>query len=84
MDYLSQQSKPNLVKTAREFNVPEGRLRDRWKRVKSLFQRQPNGRSLGCGKPRQITPLPSLAGKEEGAHQRHHTRSVGAGMGSIY
>jgi hypothetical protein len=46
MDPLSQQSKPNIAKTAREFNVPEGRLRYRWNGGKSLFQRQPNGRKL--------------------------------------
>lgn len=46
MDSLSEQSKPNIKKTAREFAVPEGRLRRRWKGGKSLFQRQPNGRKL--------------------------------------
>ncbi|KAJ6020072.1 hypothetical protein N7499_003031 [Penicillium canescens] len=46
MDSLSEQSKPNIAKTAREFAVPEGRLRRRWKGGKSLFQRQPNGRRL--------------------------------------
>ncbi|KAJ5773060.1 transcriptional regulator family: Centromere protein B DNA-binding region [Penicillium paradoxum] len=43
---LSDQSKPNISKTAREFAVPESRLRRRWKGGKSLFQRQPNGRKL--------------------------------------
>jgi hypothetical protein len=46
MNSLSQQSKPNTAKTAREFNVSEGRLRYRWNGGKSLFQRQPNGRKL--------------------------------------
>ncbi|KAJ5508326.1 hypothetical protein N7527_010469 [Penicillium freii] len=46
LDHLSEQSKPNISKTAREFAVPEGRLRRRWKGGKSLFQRQPNGRKL--------------------------------------
>jgi hypothetical protein len=46
IDSLSQQSKPNIAKTAREFNVPEGRLRYRWNGGKSLFQRQPNSRKL--------------------------------------
>ncbi|KAJ6050500.1 uncharacterized protein N7446_010609 [Penicillium canescens] len=46
MDSLSEQSKPNIAKTAREFAVPEGRLRRRWKGGKSLFQRKPNGRRL--------------------------------------
>lgn len=40
LDHLSQQSKPNISKTAREFAVPEGRLRRRWKGGKSLIQRQ--------------------------------------------
>ncbi|KAJ5969218.1 hypothetical protein N7501_005466 [Penicillium viridicatum] len=46
MESLSEQSKPNIRKTAREFAVPEGRLRRRWKGGKSFFQRQPNGRKL--------------------------------------
>ncbi|KAJ5205417.1 hypothetical protein N7472_001865 [Penicillium cf. griseofulvum] len=46
MDSLSEQSKPNIAKTAREFAVPVHRLRRRWKGGKSLFQRQPNGRKL--------------------------------------
>ncbi|KAJ5437157.1 hypothetical protein N7445_008042 [Penicillium cf. griseofulvum] len=46
LDSLSEQSKPNIAKTAREFAVPEGRLRRRWKGGKSLFQRQPNCRRL--------------------------------------
>ncbi|EKV11461.1 hypothetical protein PDIG_49940 [Penicillium digitatum PHI26] len=46
IDSLSNQSKPNIAKTAREFAVSESRLRRRWKGGKSLFQRQPNGRSL--------------------------------------
>ncbi|OQE38925.1 hypothetical protein PENCOP_c007G03627 [Penicillium coprophilum] len=46
IDHLSNQSKPNIAKTAREFGVPEGRLRRRWKGGKSLFQRQPTGRKL--------------------------------------
>ncbi|KAJ5515345.1 hypothetical protein N7527_006905 [Penicillium freii] len=29
LDHLSEQSKPNISKTAREFAVPEGRLRRR-------------------------------------------------------
>ncbi|EKV04923.1 hypothetical protein PDIP_85680 [Penicillium digitatum Pd1] len=46
VDSLSNQSKPNIAKTAREFAVSESRLRRRWKGGKSLFQRQPNGRKL--------------------------------------
>lgn len=46
LDSLSEQSKPNITKTAREFAVPMHRLRRRWKGGKSLFQRQPNGRKL--------------------------------------
>lgn len=46
LDSLSEQSKPNIAKTAREFAVPVNRLRHRWKGGKSLFQRQPNGRKL--------------------------------------
>ncbi|KAJ5276460.1 uncharacterized protein N7525_000734 [Penicillium rubens] len=46
IDSLSDQSKPNISKTAREFAVPESRLRRRWKGGKSLFQRPPNGRKL--------------------------------------
>ncbi|KAJ5508233.1 hypothetical protein N7527_010376 [Penicillium freii] len=46
MESLSKQSKPNIRKTAREFAVPKGRLRRRWKGGKSFFQRQPNGRKL--------------------------------------
>lgn len=46
LDSLSEQTKPNISKTAREFGVPDGRLRRRWKGGKSLFQRQPNGRKL--------------------------------------
>lgn len=37
LDSLSEQYKPNIKKTAREFAVPEGRLRRRWKGGKSLF-----------------------------------------------
>ncbi|KAJ5521539.1 transcriptional regulator family: Centromere protein B DNA-binding region [Penicillium freii] len=43
MESLSEQSKPNIRKTTREFAVPKGRLRRRWKGGKSFFQRQPNG-----------------------------------------
>jgi DNA-binding transcriptional MerR regulator len=46
MASLSEQSKPNIAKTAREFAVPLNRLRHRWNGGKSLFQRQPNGRKL--------------------------------------
>ncbi|KAJ5944559.1 hypothetical protein N7516_004727 [Penicillium verrucosum] len=46
MDHLSEQSKPNISKTAREFAVPGSRLRRRWLGGKSLFQRQSNGRKL--------------------------------------
>ncbi|EKV04814.1 hypothetical protein PDIG_86150 [Penicillium digitatum PHI26] len=46
IDSLSNQSKPNIAKTAREFAVSESRLRRRWKGGKSPFQRQPNGRKL--------------------------------------
>ncbi|KAJ5436843.1 hypothetical protein N7445_007728 [Penicillium cf. griseofulvum] len=46
LDSLSEQSKPNIRRTAREFAVPEHRLRRRWNGGKSLFQRQPNGRKL--------------------------------------
>ncbi|KAG0153305.1 hypothetical protein PDIDSM_5155 [Penicillium digitatum] len=46
LDSLSEQTKPNITKTAREFAVPMHRLRRRWKGGKSLFQRAPNGRKL--------------------------------------
>ncbi|KAJ5467798.1 transcriptional regulator family: Centromere protein BDNA-binding region [Penicillium sp. IBT 31633x] len=46
MTSLSDQSKPNFAKTAREFSVPVSRLRRRWNGGKSLFERQPNGRKL--------------------------------------
>lgn len=43
---LSNQSKPNFAKTAREFSVPASRLRRRWNGGKSLFERQPNNRKF--------------------------------------
>ncbi|KAJ9479276.1 hypothetical protein VN97_g13176, partial [Penicillium thymicola] len=46
MEHLSEQSKPNISKTAREFAVPMHRLRRRWQGGKSLFQRPCNGRKL--------------------------------------
>ena len=46
VESLSDLPKPNIRKTAREFAVPEGRLRRRWRGGKSLFQRPPNGRKL--------------------------------------
>ena len=46
LDALSNQKKPNVRKTAREFAVPEGRLRRRWKGGKTLFQRSPTNRKL--------------------------------------
>jgi DDE superfamily endonuclease/Tc5 transposase-like DNA-binding protein len=46
LDALSKQKKPNIRKTAREFAVPEGRLRRRWKGGKTLFQRPPTNRKL--------------------------------------
>lgn len=46
LDSLSEQTKPNISKTAQEFAVPMHQLRRRWQGGKSLFQRQPNGRKL--------------------------------------
>ncbi|KAJ5699795.1 hypothetical protein N7536_002808 [Penicillium majusculum] len=54
MDSLSEQSKPNIAKTAREFAVPVHRLRRRWKGGKSLFQRQPNGRKLSSAQEKAL------------------------------
>ncbi|KAJ5962320.1 hypothetical protein N7501_007261 [Penicillium viridicatum] len=54
MDSLSEQSKPNIAKTAREFAVPVHRLRRRWKGGKSLFQRQPNGRKLSSAQEQAL------------------------------
>lgn len=46
LDSLSEQTKPNISKAAREFGVLDSRLRRRWKGGKSLFQRPLNGRKL--------------------------------------
>ncbi|KAJ5256797.1 hypothetical protein N7478_006614 [Penicillium angulare] len=54
IESLSEQSKPNIRKTAREFAVPEGRLRRRWQGGKSLFQRQPNGRKLSIAQEKAL------------------------------
>ncbi|KAI2707788.1 transcriptional regulator family: Centromere protein B, DNA-binding region [Penicillium roqueforti] len=57
MDSLSDQSKPNIRKTAREFAVPEGRLRRRWRGGKSLFERQPNGRKLNPAQEKALCAI---------------------------
>ncbi|KAF9252780.1 transcriptional regulator family: Centromere protein B, DNA-binding region [Penicillium roqueforti] len=57
MDSLSDQSKPNIRKTAREFAVPEGRLRRRWRGGKSLFERQPNGRKLNSAQEKALCAI---------------------------
>jgi hypothetical protein len=44
--FLSEQPKRNFSKTAREFGVPENRLRRRWLGGKSIFEREANGRKL--------------------------------------
>jgi hypothetical protein len=54
MESLSQQKIPNIAKTAREFAVPDGRLRRRWHGGKSLFQRPPNGRKLNTAQERAL------------------------------
>jgi hypothetical protein len=54
IDSLSEQPKPNISKTAREFAVPIGRLRRRWLGGKSLFQRQPKGRKLSSGQEKAL------------------------------
>ena len=59
---LSEQSKPNLSKTAREFSVPSSRLSRRWKGGKSLFQRQPNGRKLNAAQESALCQFIEEAG----------------------
>ncbi|KAJ5138584.1 uncharacterized protein N7515_003432 [Penicillium bovifimosum] len=54
LESLSEQTKPNIAKTAREFAVPESRLRGRWKGRKSLFARQPNGRRLNSAQEKAL------------------------------
>jgi hypothetical protein len=46
LEKLHHQSRPNISKVAREFDVPYQRLRSRYQGKKSLFEREPNGRKL--------------------------------------
>ncbi|KAJ5112092.1 hypothetical protein N7532_000137 [Penicillium argentinense] len=46
LEKLHTQSRPNISKVAREFDVPYQRLRSRYRGKKSLFEREPNGRKL--------------------------------------
>ncbi|KAJ5102873.1 hypothetical protein N7532_003402 [Penicillium argentinense] len=46
LEKLHTQSRPNISKVAREFDVPYQRLRSRYQGKKSLFEREPNGRKL--------------------------------------
>jgi hypothetical protein len=57
IDSLSHQSKPNISKTAREFNVPYNRLRNHWAGGQSLFMEAVSADGFVC------PPLIILSGK---------------------
>ena len=46
IDTIPRDQKPNIAKLAREFNVPEQRLRQRWKGRLSKQDRIPSNRAL--------------------------------------
>ncbi|KAJ5121184.1 uncharacterized protein N7515_009145 [Penicillium bovifimosum] len=54
LESLSEQTKPNIAKTAGEFAGPESRLCGGWKGRESLFARQPNGRRLNSAQEKAL------------------------------